>query len=295
MARLISPVNPFAGIQVAWEEADYVILGFPYDLTSTYRFGSKHAPQALREASLNIETYSPRTGLFLENLKIRDLGDLEVSGEEDPFKELASVFHEVFHAGKFPVVLGGEHTLTYSTVKAMPENVSLLVFDAHLDMRDTYEGRRFSHTTHLRRLTEEISPSRLLMVGVRAISMEELEYARRKGIRYITSQQISKLGFKRALRRLEEYLEKTSSLYISLDMDVLDPAYAPAVSNPEPEGLTPTLLLNFLEAITSKVPEIVGLDLVELSPAYDSGATAILGAKIIFEALCLIEAAGCRR
>ncbi|HID17998.1 TPA: agmatinase [Candidatus Bathyarchaeota archaeon] len=295
MARLVSPVNPFAGVQAGYEEANYVVLGFPYDLTSTYRFGSRNAPHALREASLNIETYSPRTGLFLENLKIRDLGDLEVSTLEDPFKELTKVFQEVFNAGKFPVVLGGEHTLTYSTVKAMPEDVTLLFFDAHLDMRDTYEGRSFSHTTHLRRLTEEIEPSRLLIVGVRAIALEELEYVRRKGIRYITSFQISKYGFEWAVRRLEEYLGRASSLYISFDMDVLDPAYAPAASNPEPEGLNPSFTLNLLEALASRIPEVVGLDLTEFSPAYDNGVTAVLGAKMVFETLCLIEATGCRR
>ncbi|MHC1564458.1 MAG: agmatinase [Candidatus Hecatellaceae archaeon] len=295
MSKFISPVNPFAGVQVGYEEADYVVLGFPYDLTSTYRFGSRNAPNALREASLNIETYSPRTGLFLENLKIRDLGDLEVSTLEDPFQQLTAAFKEVFNAGKFAVVLGGEHTLTYSTVKALPENVMLLVFDAHLDMRDVYEGRSFSHTTHLRRLTEEIDPSRLLMVGVRAIAMEELEYARKKGIRYITSPQILKHGFDWTVRRIEEHFKKASSLYISFDMDVLDPAYAPAASNPEPEGLNPTFTLNLLEVLASRIPEVVGLDLVEFSPAYDNGVTAVLGAKIVFEVLCLVEAAGCRR
>ncbi|KYH38670.1 MAG: agmatinase [Candidatus Hecatellales archaeon B24] len=295
MPKFISPVNPFAGVQVGYEEADYVVLGFPYDLTSTYRLGSRNAPNAIREASLNIETYSPRTGLFLENLKIRDLGDLEVSTLEDPFQQLTAVFKDVFNAGKFAVTLGGEHTLTHSTVKALPENVMLLVFDAHLDMRDVYEGRSFSHTTHLRRLTEEIDPNRLLMVGVRAIAMEELESARKRGIRYITSPQILKHGFNWTVRRIEEHFKKASSVYISFDMDVLDPSYAPAASNPEPEGLNPTFTLNLLEVLASRIPEVVGLDLVEFSPAYDNGVTAVLGAKIVFEVLCLVEAAGCRR
>lgn len=291
MARLISPVNPFAGIQAGYDEADYVVLGFPYDQTSTYRFGSRNAPQAVREASLNLETYSPRTGLFLENLKIRDLGDLEVS-VENPFVELSQTLGGIFRDGKFPVVLGGEHSLTYSAAKALPDDVTLLIFDAHLDLKDIYEGRRFSHTTYLRRLSEELKAERFFVVGVRAMSSEEFEYARGRNIRYLPSRQILREGLGWALRKLEEWLEGNPRLYISFDMDVFDPCYAPAASNPEPEGLSPTLLLDIVEGLAPHAQQIVGFDLVEFSPAHDNGVTALLAAKIIFEVLCLVEAAG---
>ncbi|MHC1586771.1 MAG: agmatinase [Candidatus Hecatellaceae archaeon] len=288
MARLISPANPFAGVQVDFNQAKYVIFGFPYDLTSTYRFGSRHAPNAIREASLNIETYSVRAGLYVEQLAIHDLGDLEVSGVADPFQELEALFSRVYEAGKLPVVLGGEHTLTYSTAGSLSSDIALLIFDAHLDLRDSYEGRRFSHTTYLRRLIERRGNRGIFLLGVRAISREEAEYAEKSGIEYFSALEVSRKSLEEVFDRVVRCLKGFTKLYVSLDMDVFDPAYAPAASNPEPEGLTPTQVLDFFEALTSKF-NLVGLDVVEFSPLYDNGVTAILASKLLFEFLCLIE------
>ena len=291
MAKLIPPSTPFAGVQVSPEEAKYIVLGFPYDSTSTYRFGSRFAPQALRQASLNIETYSLRTGLFLEELKIRDIGDLDVSSAGNPFEELKNLLSKLLEKGKIPIVLGGEHTLTYSAVKALPEDVAVIIFDAHLDLRNRYEGKTFSHTTYLRRLSEETSPERFLILGVRAVCAEELEYASKAGIKYLDMKAMRNLDVDRAAQEVKSRLKDFSGVYVSFDMDVLDPSYAPAASNPEPEGLTPTFALNLLQQLFSSFPRVLGFDLVEFSPSYDNGVTAILGAKIVFEALCLMEAA----
>ncbi|RLI29359.1 MAG: agmatinase [Candidatus Hecatellales archaeon] len=292
LGRLVSPTVPFAGIQEEYGKAKYVIFGFPYDLTSTYRLGSRQAPQAVREASLNLETFSPRTGLFLEKLAIRDLGDLDISALENPFDEASKLFRSLLQEGKTPVVLGGEHTLTFSTVRGLPENVAVIIFDAHLDFRDRYEGRSFSHTTYLRRLVETYSAERFIVVGARALSLEEVEASRKAGLQYLSTLQILRKGVSWALKKVEEFFRDFSTIYISLDLDVFDPAYAPAASNPEPEGLTPTMVLDLLEGLTSRFPRVAGFDVVEFSPAYDNGVTALLAAKMVFELLCMVEASG---
>lgn len=286
----VSKANVFSGFQRAFDEADYVVLGVPFDVTSTYRSGARLGPSAIREASLNIETYSFRSSVDVENLRLHDLGDLHVSSDvEQTLGKLAKVVEEILKVGKTPVIIGGEHTITLGILKSLggkASDIAILSFDAHLDLRDEFMGLRFSHTTFMRRISEQIRPAKILEVGTRAVCREELDYARKTGIDFLNAQQIRKDGVEQTLKTLKRRLANVESIYVTVDMDVLDPAYAPAVQNPEPDGLETHVLLDILCGVCDK--RLVGFDVVEVAPNYDHGVTAIQAAKTIFEALCAV-------
>jgi agmatinase len=287
----VSYSSLFSGFQKAFGDADYVVLGVPFDVTSTYRTGARFGPNAIREASLNIETYSFRSGIDVEELRIHDIGDLHISAStEETLERLARVIGEIFDSGKTPVTIGGEHTITLGVLKGLSNKVSktaVLSFDAHLDLRDEFMGLRLSHTTFMRRLNEQLKPVKILEVGTRAVCREELQYIEKAGIDFITAQQIRRDGIKQTLKVLKQKLADVKSVYVSVDMDVLDPAYAPAVQNPEPDGLESHTLLDILCSVCDK--RVVGFDVVEVAPNYDHGISAIQAAKVVFEALCSIE------
>jgi agmatinase len=287
----VSQSNVFSGFQKPFEEADYVVLGVPFDVTSTYRTGARFGPNAIRTASLNIETYSFRSGVDVEDLRIHDLGDLHVSTDtEQTLDRLARVVGEILEAGKMPVVIGGEHTTTMGVLEGLGNRLmqtAVVSFDAHLDLRDEFMGLRLSHTTFMRRVNEQLRPAKIVEVGTRAVCKEELEYAKKAGIEFITAQQIRREGMEETVKALRRKLACVKSVYLSVDMDVLDPAYAPAVQNPEPEGLEPQVLLDVLCGVCDG--RVVGFDVVEVAPNYDQGVSAIQTAKVVFEALCNIE------
>jgi agmatinase len=281
-----SPV--FGGNQRTFEESNYAILGVPFDATSTYRSGAKFAPLAIRDASLNIETYSFRSNIDLEDLKIHDLGDLHVTGEVDEtLNRLGKVAKELLTAEKLPVFLGGEHTITLGVLRAISKEAAVVSFDAHLDLRNQFMGLKTSHTTFMRRIHEQIRPVRIVEIGTRAVCKEELEYAKKSDIRFITSYQILKDGFRKTSSTIKNLLADVGKIYLTIDMDVLDPAFAPGVQNPEPDGLSMNILLNILCEVCDY--RVAALDLVEVAPNYDNGTTAIQAAKILFELLCSIE------
>lgn len=285
---LVSPSPVFSGFQVSFEEAEYVILGVPFDTTSTFRSGARFAPLAIREASLNIETYSFRAGVDLEDLKLHDLGDLHVAAEVDEtLKRLELVTRELLDAGKRPVFIGGEHTLTLGTVRGIGRNTAVVSFDAHLDLREEYMGRTVSHTTFMRRIHEQVQPKKILEIGTRAVCKEELDYAERFNIPFFTVQQIRREGVEKTIENVARLLADCENLYLTIDMDVLDPAFAPAVQNPEPDGLCTRMFLDTLCGACDH--RIIAFDLVEVAPPYDAGVTAVQAAKTIFEVLCHIE------
>lgn len=284
----VSPSTVFGGFQKDFEEADYVVVGVPFDSTSTYRSGARFAPLAIREASLNLETYSFRAGIDAEELKLCDLGDLHVVGEVDEtLRQLKLVTKDIFDAKKTSVIIGGEHTITFGAVEGIGKNVAIVSFDAHLDLRNEYMGRAVCHTTFMRRINEKLKPKKILEVGTRAVCKEELDYAKKFGIHYCTVQQIREDGLEKTLKKIEKILDGCKKIYLTIDMDVLDPAFAPAVQNPEPDGLCGHTFFDIL----SKVCEhpVVAFDLVEVAPHYDQGITAIQAAKTIYEVLSHIE------
>lgn len=289
-----SQSNVFSGFQKSFDEAEYIILGVPFDFTSTYRTGARFGPNAIREASLNIETYSFRTGLDLEDLRLHDLGNLHVSANaEQTMVRLGQVVKEILEHDKKPVVIGGEHTITFGVLKGLGSKAQKTVFisfDAHLDLRDEYMGLKLSHTTFMRRINHEVKPAQIIEVGTRAACKEELQYAEKTGIKFLTTNNIRKEGVEQTVTILKKNLEKFQNVYVSIDMDVLDPAYAPATQNPEPDGLMTQTLLDILCSVCDK--RVVGFDLVEVAPNYDQGVTAIQAAKVIFEVLCSLEKLG---
>ena len=284
----VSPSPVFSGIQRTFEEAEYVILGAPLDSTSTYRSGARFAPLAIREASLNIETHSFRTNMDVEDLKIHDLGDLHISGKVDEtLKRLELVTKDLLDAKKTPVVIGGEHTITLGAIRSLGENVTLVSLDAHLDLRNEYMGLTTSHTTFMRRIKEQAKPHKILEIGTRSVCKEELEYAKKSGTQFLTVQQIRRDGVEKTTKKIDTLLADCERIYLTIDMDVLDPAFAPAVQNPEPDGLDMPMFLDLLGKVCDH--RIVALDLVEVAPHYDKGITAIQAAKTIFEVLCCVE------
>jgi agmatinase len=287
----VSQSNVFSGFQKSFEEADYIVFGVPFDVTSTYRTGARFGPYAIRQASLNIETYSFRTCIDVEDLKLHDLGDLHISTDtKKTLEKIKLVVHDILKARKTPVIIGGEHTITFGVMKGLGTKASktaVVSFDAHLDLRNEYMGLQISHTTFMRRINEEAKPAKIIEVGTRAVCKEELAYAKKVGIEFFTVQQIRKEGVAQIAEQLKRKLAKYANIYLSVDMDVLDPAYAPAVQNPEPEGIEMHVLLDILGGICDK--RVIGFDVLEVAPDYDRGVSAIQAAKVIFEILCSLE------
>jgi agmatinase len=286
-----SQSNVFSGIQKSFEKSKYVIFGIPFDATSTYRTGARFGPNAIRQASLNIETYSFRSGLDVEDLAIYDAGDLHVSTDAQKTVDITKlVVEDILAAGKMPVALGGEHTVTLGIAKglgAKAKKTAVVSFDAHLDLRCEFLGLTLSHTTFMQLISEEVKPAKILEVGTRSVCKDELAYAKKAKIDYITSQQIIKEGSEQIIKQLKEKLEPYENLYLTVDMDILDPAFAPAVQNPEPEGINTTALLDILCALCDK--RVIGFDVLEIAPIYDQGVSAVVAAKVLFEMLCQLE------
>ena len=256
------------------------LLGVPFDATSTFRAGSREGPAAVRWASQSIETYSPVLQRDLDDVAYADLGDLDVAGHTpeqlvDAVRERLSTLGETR-----PLLLGGEHTITLGAVLALRRHnpdLAVVQVDAHTDLRDAYEDRRISHATVMRRDPDALGPAQIVQLGVRAGTREEFAIAR---------------GFRYSTPRLEipatvwSWLER-QRVYVSIDVDAIDPADAPGTGNPEPEGLRAADLLGFVRRLG--LLQVVGLDLVEVSPPYDpSGRTAVLAATIVREAILAI-------
>jgi len=269
-------------------DADILLFGAPLDVTASYRGGSRFAPTAIREASQYMESYSVRTGLDWDDLKLVDIGDVAEVGEVEPAVEnIRRVVEEIRAMGKLPVMLGGEHTITLGALRAL-RPAAVVVFDAHLDLRDTLFEERLCHATYLRRAHEE-QGFKLVIVAARALSAEEIEYAEEKGVTVATAQDVKRFGVEPVLGVIRDSLEGAESVYLSVDMDAVDPAEAPAVGNPSPEGITVTQLLDLAAGVVDE--RLVGFDLNEVSPGYDSGLTAIQAAYIALETLYMVERA----
>jgi arginase family enzyme len=211
-----------------------------------------------------------------------DIGDIvDVDEVELAVENIQKVVKEIKALGKVPVMLGGEHTITLGALRALaPEAV--VVFDAHLDLRDTLFEEKLCHATYLRRAYEE-QEFKLIIVAARALSGEEIDFAEEKGATVITAQDIYRFGVDLVLEVIRDSLEGTESVYLSVDMDAVDPAEAPAVGNPSPEGIGITQLLDLITGVVDK--RLIGFDLNEVSPNYDSGLTAIQAAYIVLETL----------
>lgn len=260
-----------------------MIIGVPFDATSSFRSGSRHAPGAIRWASQSIETYSPVLRRGLEDISFADEGDLHVGGmtPEGMVDALAARI-AALETTTLPVILGGEHTVTIGVVRALAGRhggMAVLQLDAHTDLRDEYEGQRVSHATVMKRILDFVAPGSVVAAGIRAGTREEFRLS--TGLRHSTQ----RLAIP---PEVWTWLEGRP-VYITIDIDVLDPADAPGTGNPEPEGVSARDLLTFVRRLGGL--HVAGLDLVEVSPPYDpSGRTSVLAATILREAILAITA-----
>ncbi len=286
-----SQTNVFSGMQKSFEEAKYVIFGVPFDATSTYRTGARFGPNAIRQASLNIETYSFRSGVDMEDVALFDAGDLHISADVKQTNDMTrQVVEDILAAGKMPIALGGEHTITLGIAQGLGERIkktAFVSFDAHLDLREEFLGLTYSHTTFMQLINEQLKPAKIFEVGTRSACKDEISYAKKADVDYFTSQQIIKQGSEAVIEQLKEKLEPYENVYLTVDMDVLDPAFAPAVQNPEAEGITTTALLDIACSLCDK--RVVGFDVLEIAPIYDQGTSAVVAARVLFEMLCQLE------
>ncbi|MGA2461208.1 MAG: agmatinase [Candidatus Bathyarchaeia archaeon] len=285
-----SMVDSFSGYSKPLEEARYVVVGVPYDHTSTFRSGSRFAPRAIREASQNVETYSLRTGVDIENVPIHDAGDLHIVDDlTETLKRLSQVTKDILDAEKMPVCIGGEHSITQAPMRSLPKSVGVVSFDAHGDLRDEYGGSKFSHATVLRRITDIVGTDGVMVCGVRALCKEEVELIKDKKIQTLTPWEIREIGIAKAVERVRAFTKKFQHTYLTIDIDALDPAFAPGVANPEFEGLTPSEILPMATAVADE--RMIAFDLVEVCPNYDTGVTACAAARLIFEVIAHAEKA----
>jgi len=270
----------FADADSGLEEAEYVVVGLPFDGTASFRSGSRDGPDAIRLASFNFESYDSYYGVDLAELKICDLGNMELGADpayaEETIKEGLAFLTE----RAVPIFLGGEHSITPAIVEGLGQrlrgSLGVLVLDAHLDLREEYGCTKASHACASRRILEKDGLAGYASIGIRSGSREEFDWAGDHGIAYYTARQVREAGVDSVLDRALEKMQ-TERLYLSIDLDVLDPAYAPAVGNPEPFGLASWNVQRVIERLA---PRLVGLDINELTPAYDRGETALLAARL---------------
>lgn len=281
---LFSTVNPLVGPKDL-KNPLLTIFGVPYDGTTSYRPGTRFAPNAIREAFLNVEAYSHRLGVDVERLPIRDAGNLAKQNEPEAMVGAVSkIAKELFAAGEKFCMLGGEHSLTGGSFVNAPKGTALVVFDAHFDLRNEWEGSRLSHACYLRRVTEKVSPAVVAHVGGRAATEKEWELSKGLGLVLSPREANGPAG----LRRFSHFLSGFKSVYVSIDIDGLDPAFAPGTGTPEAAGLTTTALLDLLYALKGR--RVVAFDIMEVSPPYDNGSTVVAAARFMNElaALCAL-------
>ncbi len=283
----LTPVKPgFGGFDEPYERANVVFVGVPLDITSSYRSGYRFGPARIREASANLETYLMAAGLdVFERLNISDLGDLEVTPTDlkATGERILRTVQRIKGDEKMPVLLGGEHTLTYFAAQAF-DDVFMVQLDAHRDLRDEYLGDKICHATVMRRVLDFLPPERLVQVGVRSCSKEEAEFAREAKILAYSSEQVID-DASRIIAEVRKLVGK-ARVYLTIDLDVLDPAFAPGVATPEPGGPS-TVEISRLVRELGKL-NICAFDVVELVPPHDDGTAAFAAAKIIYELLAAI-------
>lgn len=265
------------------------IIGVPFDSTSSYHSGSRLGPIAIREASHSFEKYNFSFNQEIQN-NFYDFGDLEVihGNCKKTIKNLEIAIDELLSLNIKPIVLGGEHSISLAPLKAISKQndvklkeTTVIHFDAHMDMIDTYQGEKCSHATVMRRI-HELSPKKIIQIGVRSASNEEDNYAfSNNNIQAISSNEV-----KNNIESIKkELLSIDGPIYITLDLDVLDPSYMPKVGNPIPNGISINDIEQFIEILAQK--NVLGLDVVELSTNVLGDYSAVTAAKIVYDFLTL--------
>lgn len=274
----------FIGCEASFEDSNIVLFGAPYDGTSSFRPGSRFASSRIRIDSYGLETYSPYLDKDLEDYLVHDAGDLNLAfGNRDlALKSIREYADMIFDGNKKPLMIGGEHLVTLPAVEAAYQrNKDLVVlhFDAHTDLRDDYMGEKYSHATVIKNVWEFLGDGRIYQFGIRSGLKKEFEWAA-EGHTFL-----NKFGYDHLDKAIEEIKDKP--VYLTIDLDVLDPSIFPGTGTPEPGGLTFKDMMIILQKLSGL--NIVGADVVELSPDYDpTGVSTAVASKIIREVMLLL-------
>ena len=270
--------STFIACEGGYAESRLVIFGAPFDGTSSYRPGSRFAPAAIRSESLGIETYSPYLAKDLEDLCVFDAGDLELpfGNTEKVLELIETMASEIVSDDKIPLMIGGEHLVTLGSVRALAKKypeINVIHFDAHADLRDEYIGEKLSHATVMRRCHEMIGEGRIYQFGIRSMTKDEDKWAEEHVIQ--RKYDFGTLGG--ALSQLSG-----RPVYLTIDLDVLDPSAFCGTGTPEPGGVS---FADLIKAVhDTKGLNVIGCDINELAPHYDpSGVSTITACKVIRE------------
>jgi len=274
--------NVFIGANPDYNESKVVLYGMPMDWTVSYRPGSRFGPARIREVSIGLEEYSPYLDRELFDLNYYDAGDIPLpfGNPQKSIDLIEEYVGKLLAEDKFPLGMGGEHLVSWPVMKAMAakyKDLAIIHMDAHTDLREHYEGEPLSHSTPIRKIAEHIGPENVFSFGIRSGMKEEFDWAKENGMH------ISKFE---VLEPLKEMLPKLSGrpVYVTIDIDVLDPAHAPGTGTVDAGGITSKELLASIYEIARSEVNVVGADLVEVAPIYDhSEQTANTASKLIRE------------
>ena len=253
------------------------IFGVPFDSTHSYKPGCRFGPDTIRDAFNNIEIFQPEFGIDLETQNISDLGNTKHTVVAAEMLQIVKgVTSELKKQDKQIIILGGEHLITLGSFTCFPKDTGYVVFDAHYDLRDQYADIKLSHAAYLRRIVEERGSENIVHVGARAFVKEELAFLKEHKIATVSDKEIRNGDGPKLLKDITSTFDR---VYLSVDLDVLDPAFAPGVGNPEAVGISSRELYDLITTLQNK--KIVAADMVEFNPTYDNGSTASMAAKMI--------------
>ena len=254
-----------------------IVFGVPFDSTHSYKPGCRFGPDVIRDAFNNIEIFQPEFGVDLETVNINDLGNAKHTVVATEMLEMVkNITNELKKQNKQIIILGGEHLITLGSFTCFPKDTGYVVFDAHYDLRDQYADIKLSHAAYLRRIVEKRGSENIVHVGARAFVKEELAFLMEHNVATISDKEIRNGN---AVKLLKDITSTFDNLYLSIDLDVLDPAFAPGVGNPEAVGISSRELYDLVITLQNK--KIVAADIVELNPTYDNGSTASMAAKMM--------------
>lgn len=262
-----------------FDEADIVIVGLPYDGTCCSKPGARFGPQEIRLVSIDIETYSPVFDKDLEEIRFYDAGELEFQfgNRKDTLEKIYTAAKETISYNKKWLGIGGEHLVTLPAVKAHAETYTELAvvhFDAHADLNNEYLGEQLAHSTVIRRISEFIKPENITQIGIRSGTKDEYSWIKQHNTLITDKNEL--------IKRMQG-----KPVYLTIDLDVLDPSVLWGTGTPEPGGMSFKEFLDWLQAIRKL--NIVGADVVELSPHYDpSKVSAVTAAKVVRELLFIL-------
>lgn len=273
-------IQTFIGLDASFEEAQCVIFGAPMDSTTSYRPGTRFASAVMRQESFGLETYSPYQDKDLEDIKVFDGGDLELpfGNPRIALDMIQQTTSTIIEANKLACMIGGEHLVTLGAIEAVVKKYSdlrIIHFDAHTDLRDEYLGEKLSHASVIRRAHDLVGDGRIYQFGIRSGERDEFSWAKEHT-------NLNKFNFKGLQKAIEECAGYP--IYLTIDLDVLDPSVFPGTGTPEAGGVTFTELLEAIIAVSNL--NVIAMDINELSPVYDqSGISTALACKVLRELL----------